>query len=89
MAGPPWLAHLVGRSPCPVSDVGMGGGLADEESPESELVCVICHEVLLDPVTLLCGHNFDRMCMHKMLEHDNITACPTCRAPLPDTEPKV
>ena len=79
--------YLVSGPPCP-------GALADtsrvdEEFPDSELVCGVCREVLLDPVTLLCGHNFDRMCMCKKLD-DRITACPTCRAPLPpDTVPKV
>jgi hypothetical protein len=35
--------------------------------PEPMWCCVICQEVLLDPVTLPCGHHFDRDCVHCLL----------------------
>jgi hypothetical protein len=35
--------------------------------PEPMWCCVICQEVLLDPVTLPCGHHFDRNCVHCLL----------------------
>ena len=55
-----------------------------EDTPDPEFCCAICHEILLDPVSLPCGHNFDNKCMHNLKvasEEPGIAQrCPTCRA---------
>lgn len=53
----------------------------------SELDCVLCARLLLDPVTTACGHTFCRLCLVKALEHASVTfggsqVCPMCRCPL-------
>ena len=52
----------------------------------SELTCAICHELLLNPVSLLCGHSFCQECVHWWWQslHDNVVKnCPTCRRDIP------
>ena len=60
-----------------------------EASPYAEFSCVLCHELLLDPVSLNCGHNFDASCMRDLLQSEFAGPCPTCRAPLPVDPPQV
>ena len=44
----------------------------------SELDCAICHELLLQPVTTVCGHTFCRNCLVRALDYRE--ECPACRA---------
>ena len=58
-----------------------------EETPDA--CCVLCMEVLVDPVTLRCGHNFDSTCMHTLMQREDQVGkrCPTCRARSIPSEP--
>lgn len=40
--------------------------------------CPICIDLLKDPVTIACGHNFCRNCLN-----DSVKICPICRMNLP------
>ncbi|XP_077314912.1 E3 ubiquitin/ISG15 ligase TRIM25-like [Lithobates pipiens] len=55
-------------------------------SVRDELNCSICLEMYTDPVTLPCGHNFCRACMHHYLNTQmfGIHRCPECRSPFQD-----
>ncbi|XP_068128135.1 E3 ubiquitin/ISG15 ligase TRIM25-like [Hyperolius riggenbachi] len=47
-----------------------------------ELECSICLSIYTDPVTLRCGHNFCRGCIHRFLvtqEGSGGYSCPECR----------
>ncbi|XP_068129288.1 uncharacterized protein [Hyperolius riggenbachi] len=47
-----------------------------------ELKCSICLSIYTDPVTLRCGHNFCRGCIHRVLvtqEGSGGYSCPECR----------
>ncbi|KAK7899630.1 hypothetical protein WMY93_020483 [Mugilogobius chulae] len=50
-----------------------------------KLSCSICSELLKDPVTLPCGHNYCLRCISKHWDHEEMTArqnfvsCPMCR----------
>jgi hypothetical protein len=52
---------------------------------EQALTCPICQDVFVDPVTLTCGHSFDRHCLEAHLATRD--ECPLCRTavarPLP------
>jgi len=61
-------------------------------SLKRELSCAICHEILYQPISLLCGHSFCKACLNWWLERlqqgvaapnsDAKTSCgncPTCR----------
>ena len=39
--------------------------------------CVICCEVMIKPITLVCGHNFCQYCIKNELF--NFQNCPLCR----------
>lgn len=43
------------------------------------LSCVICTEILINPVTLNCGHSFCRHCVKRALKTKPV--CPSCRHP--------
>ena len=60
-----------------------------EHEVHPSFTCTVCMEVLLDPVTPLCGHSLDRRCLQKVLDAGGRRACPTCRDPLPDQLPRV
>ncbi|XP_066446421.1 E3 ubiquitin/ISG15 ligase TRIM25-like [Eleutherodactylus coqui] len=47
-----------------------------------ELLCSICLSTYTDPVMLRCGHNFCRVCIHRVLdtqEESGVYSCPECR----------
>ncbi|XP_040187095.1 E3 ubiquitin-protein ligase Midline-1-like [Rana temporaria] len=47
-----------------------------------ELDCSICLNIYTDPVTLRCGHNFCRLCIHQVLDTQQRCGtynCPECR----------
>uniref|UniRef100_A0A8C3H7K5 RING-type domain-containing protein n=1 Tax=Chrysemys picta bellii TaxID=8478 RepID=A0A8C3H7K5_CHRPI len=64
--------------------------------PLADVTCSICLDVLNDPVSIECGHNFCRGCLS--IHWSEVSAqgrrCPECRAPcsggrmIPDTRVK-
>ncbi|XP_066446358.1 E3 ubiquitin/ISG15 ligase TRIM25-like [Eleutherodactylus coqui] len=47
-----------------------------------ELLCSICLSTYTDPVMLRCGHNFCRVCIHRVLDTQDeagVYSCPQCR----------
>ena len=57
-----------------------------EQSGLSDVSCVVCSEVLMDPCTLHCGHSFCLLCLASMWKKMNMAAasnlkCPVCREP--------
>ena len=59
-----------------------------EQQLSPSCTCMVCWEVLYDPVTLPCGHSLDQRCLQKVLATEQ-RGCPTCRAPLPAEVPAV
>jgi len=77
----------------------MASSLSGEKrnQPEPEVDpdwnCAVCHEVLLDPVALPCGHSLDQHCLQRVVAAANggngQRACPTCRHAIPAELPAV
>ena len=61
---------------------------AREPEIHNSCSCAVCWEVLLDPVTLLCGHTLDQRCLQRLVAAGG-SACPTCRKALPAVLPDV
>uniref|UniRef100_A0AAV1T241 RING-type domain-containing protein n=1 Tax=Peronospora matthiolae TaxID=2874970 RepID=A0AAV1T241_9STRA len=49
--------------------------------PQEDLLCAICFDILCFPVTLPCGHNFDRGCILTAWAHGSALLSPSRRAP--------
>ena len=64
-----------------------------EAEVDPSCCCAVCFEVLLDPVTLPCGHSLDQRCLQKVVAAASggtgQRACPTCRNALPTQLPDV
>ncbi|KAG7485135.1 bifunctional apoptosis regulator [Solea senegalensis] len=74
------------------SDDRQGGSLCDpldltnsSEPPttsnitEHEFSCHCCYDILVNPTTLTCGHNFCRHCLALWWESSRKNECPECR----------
>ncbi|XP_071105944.1 bifunctional apoptosis regulator-like [Haliotis cracherodii] len=46
---------------------------------DSDFMCSCCYELMVDPTTLVCGHNFCRVCLSRWFLTSNKKECPTCR----------
>jgi hypothetical protein len=59
------------------------------KQPGDDYCCVVCMEVLLDPVTLPCGHSLDKACLEQVIATAPLVrgrrapCCPTCRGKVP------
>jgi len=42
-----------------------------------ELDCLVCYNLMMDPMTTSCGHTFCRRCLARVMDHSSI--CPFCR----------
>jgi hypothetical protein len=64
-----------------------------DEVDDPSCTCAVCLEVLLDPVTLSCGHSLDQACLERVLQMAEAgrgqRACPTCREAIPAKVPGV
>ena len=48
---------------------------------ESEFTCACCYELMVEPTTLTCGHNFCRGCVARWFLQAKKFQCPECRQP--------
>ncbi|MED6268070.1 hypothetical protein CHARACLAT_018551 [Characodon lateralis] len=46
---------------------------------EAEFSCHCCYDILVNPTTLTCGHNFCRHCLALWWESSHKNECPECR----------
>lgn len=58
-----------------------GEGGADDDVP-AHLECAICMKLLLEPVSVPCGHTFCQVCLRRSLGYRGL--CAVCRAPVPN-----
>lgn len=59
-----------------------------KDEPSDDCECMICYELLLDPVSLHCGHTFCQLCVAKLCYNNNngvyaTLQCPVCKKPCP------
>ncbi|XP_029969402.1 E3 ubiquitin-protein ligase TRIM21-like [Salarias fasciatus] len=59
----------------------MSATTASFQLSEEQLLCGICLDVFVDPVTLLCGHNFCKACITENWDTNIRCECPTCKYP--------
>lgn len=59
--------------------------------PDSSSCCAVCMEVLMDPVSLPCGHTLDQKCLQQVIASTTCgkACCPTCRDPVPEPYPRI
>lgn len=43
-------------------------------------ICAYCRDLLVEPISTLCGHNYCKYCIKSYLEHNGgASMCPTCK----------
>ncbi|XP_041911710.1 E3 ubiquitin-protein ligase TRIM31-like [Arvicola amphibius] len=47
-----------------------------------DVICPICKEILQDPVTTDCGHNFCLQCINQVVKTTENPQCPLCKLPV-------
>ncbi|XP_029426536.1 E3 ubiquitin-protein ligase TRIM31-like [Nannospalax galili] len=47
---------------------------------QEEVTCPICSDILKEPVTIDCGHNFCSLCISRVEGRADIFQCPLCKA---------
>lgn len=52
---------------------------AESRITEYEFSCHCCYDILVNPTTLTCGHNFCRHCLAQWWESSHKNECPECR----------
>ena len=52
----------------------------------NEFLCPISHILMNDPVTLQCGHTFDKINLIEWFSNNINKTCPTCRTTVASTE---
>ncbi|OQR83174.1 hypothetical protein ACHHYP_15004 [Achlya hypogyna] len=59
------------------------------ELHDDEVTCAICLDIFSSPITLPCGHTFDRACFVEVAtrtaKDDSSIPCPVCRLPISRT----
>lgn len=50
---------------------------------QKQFQCTLCQDVLTDPVTTPCGHNFCRTCIQSFWDSGDVCRCPTCNKTFP------
>ena len=54
----------------------------NKDSILDDFTCAICAQMLIDPMTLHCGHSFCQLCLASMWQqHPSKLLCPVCRQP--------
>ncbi|CAN9510581.1 unnamed protein product [Ophioblennius macclurei] len=64
---------------CPPTPEDPQIGLATNGVSASEFSCHCCYDILVNPTTLTCGHNFCRHCLALWWESSHKNECPECR----------
>ncbi|XP_019897296.2 tripartite motif-containing protein 35 isoform X2 [Esox lucius] len=61
--------------------------MATRSSFEEDLSCPVCCDIFKDPVMMLCGHSFCKICLQKSWKEKKYRECPMCRSKSSKTEP--
>lgn len=79
-----------GQFDCSASEIVYDGRVEDastdqiirslRDSVRNELDCQVCYTLIVDPLTMSCGHTFCRKCVALLLNHSDL--CPVCRRKL-------
>ena len=66
--------------------VGVAVGVDRQASIPDDFLCTVCAQLLIDPVTLQCGHSFCQLCLAQTWKSKGYASplalqCPVCRQP--------
>jgi len=61
-------------------DPAVAAEVEEEEAVPEQFECSICMKLLVEPVTVACGHTFCRSCLEQSLGYRSV--CAVCRAPI-------
>ncbi|XP_074539269.1 bifunctional apoptosis regulator-like [Halichoeres trimaculatus] len=64
---------------CPLPSEVPQSQTTSADISEHEFSCHCCYDILVNPTTLTCGHNFCRHCLSLWWESSHKNECPECR----------
>ncbi|XP_078146216.1 zinc-binding protein A33-like [Centroberyx gerrardi] len=56
-------------------------------SSEADCTCPVCCDIFRDPVVLLCGHSFCKVCLQEWWRQSGVQTCPVCKEMFPMRQP--
>ncbi|XP_078146129.1 zinc-binding protein A33-like [Centroberyx gerrardi] len=56
-------------------------------SSELDCTCPVCCDIFRDPVLLLCGHSFCKVCLQEWWRQSGVQTCPVCKEMFPMRQP--
>ncbi|XP_071397497.1 zinc-binding protein A33-like [Centroberyx affinis] len=56
-------------------------------SSEVDCTCPVCCDIFKDPVVLLCGHSFCKVCLQQWWRQSGVQTCPVCKEVFPMRQP--
>ncbi|KAL3877200.1 hypothetical protein ACJMK2_034941 [Sinanodonta woodiana] len=52
----------------------------EKETCDPDFICACCFELMVEPITLICGHSFCQLCVARWYLQSRKTECPECRS---------
>ncbi|XP_071772281.1 zinc-binding protein A33-like [Centroberyx gerrardi] len=56
-------------------------------SSEADCTCPVCCDIFRNPVVLLCGHSFCKVCLQEWWRQSGVQTCPVCKEMFPMRQP--
>ncbi|XP_059391402.1 tripartite motif-containing protein 16-like [Carassius carassius] len=53
--------------------------MAEARFSQDEFMCIVCLDLLKDPVTIPCGHSYCKSCITDYWDQTSVFSCPQCR----------
>ncbi|XP_069580658.1 zinc-binding protein A33-like isoform X1 [Brachyistius frenatus] len=60
---------------------------ANASQQEVDFSCPVCCDIFTDPVVLLCGHSFCKVCLQEWWRQSRLQTCPLCKEIFPMSQP--
>ncbi|XP_026097403.1 E3 ubiquitin/ISG15 ligase TRIM25-like, partial [Carassius auratus] len=64
---------------CEFVSLSLCSKMAEARFSQDEFMCIVCLDLLKDPVTIQCGHSYCKSCITDYWDQTSVYSCPQCR----------